>query len=73
MTAAPPPGLRRTLLEWGRIDCVGFGGPPAHVALEDAWQGAVLLAAFVALFVVRLGVLPTLVLAGVTGAATLGR
>ena len=27
------PGLRQILVEWGRIGCVGFGGPPAHVAL----------------------------------------
>jgi len=26
-------GLREVLLEWGRIGVVGFGGPPAHVAL----------------------------------------
>src|SRR3954452_13791114 len=29
--AAPPLGT--VLREWGRIGCVGFGGPPAHVAL----------------------------------------
>jgi chromate transporter len=29
--AAPP--LREIAREWGRIGCVGFGGPPAHVAL----------------------------------------
>jgi chromate transporter len=37
VTAAPPigtpPGLREILVQWGRIGCVGFGGPPAHVAL----------------------------------------
>ena len=31
--AAPPPGLRAVAREWGRIGCIGFGGPPAHVAL----------------------------------------
>jgi chromate transporter len=34
--AAPPspsPSLRTVLREWGRIGCVGFGGPPAHIAL----------------------------------------
>ncbi len=25
--------IRRVLREWGRIGCVGFGGPPAHIAL----------------------------------------
>ncbi len=34
MTAAgPQPGLRTVLREWGRIGCIGFGGPPAHIAL----------------------------------------
>jgi chromate transporter len=27
------PGLLTIAREWGRIGCVGFGGPPAHVAL----------------------------------------
>lgn len=26
-------GLGRIALEWGRIGCIGFGGPPAHIAL----------------------------------------
>src|SRR5271166_4230034 len=30
--AAEPP-FTVILREWGRIGCVGFGGPPAHVAL----------------------------------------
>jgi len=30
---ARPPSLATILREWGRIGCVGFGGPPAHVAL----------------------------------------
>ncbi|GAA4058546.1 chromate efflux transporter [Actinomadura miaoliensis] len=32
---APPPqvGLLTIAREWGRIGCVGFGGPPAHIAL----------------------------------------
>lgn len=29
----PIPSLRTILLQWGRIGCVGFGGPPAHIAL----------------------------------------
>jgi len=32
-TAAPPVGLGEVLREWGRIGCIGFGGPPAHIAL----------------------------------------
>jgi len=28
-----PVGLRSVLREWGRIGCIGFGGPPAHIAL----------------------------------------
>jgi chromate transporter len=27
------PGLGLVLREWGRIGCIGFGGPPAHIAL----------------------------------------
>jgi chromate transporter len=30
---APRPGLSELIGEWGRIGCIGFGGPPAHVAL----------------------------------------
>jgi hypothetical protein len=30
---APRPGLRVLVREWGRIECIGFGGPPAHIAL----------------------------------------
>jgi len=26
-------GLREVLVQWGRIGCIGFGGPPAHIAL----------------------------------------
>jgi len=27
------PSLPTVLREWGRIGCIGFGGPPAHIAL----------------------------------------
>jgi chromate transporter len=30
---APPPSLRTIGREWGRIGCLGFGGPPAHIAM----------------------------------------
>jgi chromate transporter len=33
-TEAPPGvSLATVLREWGRIGCIGFGGPPAHIAL----------------------------------------
>ncbi len=31
--AAAPLPLRTIAREWGRIGCIGFGGPPAHIAL----------------------------------------
>jgi chromate transporter len=31
--ASGAPALRVVLREWGRIGCIGFGGPPAHIAL----------------------------------------
>ncbi len=31
--ASPPPSLAQIAREWGRIGCIGFGGPPAHVLL----------------------------------------
>ncbi|WP_369640634.1 chromate transporter, partial [Nocardia sp. JMUB6875] len=31
--ATPPVPLRTIAREWTRIGCLGFGGPPAHIAL----------------------------------------
>ena len=31
--ATGPPALLTVGREWGRIGCIGFGGPPAHIAL----------------------------------------
>lgn len=30
---APAPSLLTVLWEWGRIGCIGFGGPPTHIRL----------------------------------------
>ena len=27
------PSLTEIVREWGRVGCIGFGGPPAHIAL----------------------------------------
>ena len=32
-SASAAPSLATVVREWGRIGCVGFGGPPAHIAL----------------------------------------
>jgi chromate transporter len=32
-SAVPPVPLATVLREWGRIGCIGFGGPPAHIRL----------------------------------------
>jgi chromate transporter len=35
-SSSPPrdsPGLSAVLREWGRIGCIGFGGPPTHIAM----------------------------------------
>jgi chromate transporter len=29
----PPPSIRVVVREWGRIGCIGFGGPPTHIKL----------------------------------------
>jgi chromate transporter len=33
LAARPPVPLATVLREWGRIGCIGFGGPPAHIRL----------------------------------------
>ncbi len=33
MSSAPQPNHGEIAREWGRIGCIGFGGPPAHIAL----------------------------------------
>jgi chromate transporter len=35
VTAAPP-RLREIVREWGRIGCLGFGGPPVHISMLRA-------------------------------------
>ena len=30
---APAPGLFDVVREWGRVGCIGFGGPPTHITL----------------------------------------
>ncbi|HJP80737.1 MAG TPA: chromate transporter, partial [Pseudonocardiaceae bacterium] len=30
---SPAPSLWTVLREWGRIGCLGFGGPPTHIAM----------------------------------------
>ena len=44
MTLASPPTLGTVLKQWGRIGCLGFGGPPTHIRMlrqlcvtERAW------------------------------------
>jgi chromate transporter len=32
-STSPRPGLLAVLLAWGRLGCIGFGGPPTHIAL----------------------------------------
>ncbi|MEV7041759.1 chromate efflux transporter [Amycolatopsis sp. NPDC051061] len=36
MTQGSAPGLLTVVREWGRIGCIGFGGPPTHIALLRA-------------------------------------
>jgi chromate transporter len=33
LALTPGPGLGTVLREWGRIGCIGFGGPPTHIKL----------------------------------------
>ena len=33
MSDTPAPSLATVVREWGRIGCIGFGGPPAHISL----------------------------------------
>jgi len=33
MSGSSRPSLRTVLREWGRIGCIGFGGPPTHIRL----------------------------------------
>lgn len=32
-TTPPRPSLATVVREWGRIGCIGFGGPPTHIKL----------------------------------------
>jgi chromate transporter len=36
VTQGSAPGLLTVVREWGRIGCIGFGGPPTHIALLRA-------------------------------------
>ena len=50
------PSACEIIKEWGRIGCLGFGGPPAHIALLRtlAYRGAVAAALAGPLVVVTL-------------------
>ncbi len=44
--AVRPPSLGEIFVEWGRIGCLGFGGPPAHIAASTGGVGALCWTAF---------------------------
>jgi chromate transporter len=58
----------RAFLDGAGPAAIAGAAIPLALALTETWQFAVLAAAALALFVLRHGIVPTLIAAGITGA-----